>query len=247
MMRYLFPLTLVAMVLLLCGCPAPKGPESKEFSKPLNSPAAPAEEPAAAGVDSFVGAWAASDEQGQPFDLVLFPNGQAVTTWVKGASGARGERGFWRAVNGGATVFFDDGWTDRLIVRDGQVFHQGFAPDAAVGAPPRNESPANRILGPTMPFVGVWRLNKELDGNYLYVALQSGGRAFSMIDGGTEGKWEMTDAGALCTWPDGWNDLIYGSPTGYQKRSWVGPASNATPPDISPASRVGEERFAITP
>ena len=72
------------------------------------------------------------------------------------------------------------------------------------------------------------------------------GGAFSTINGGTEGKWEKTAKGALCTWPDGWVDLIMRVPEGWQKRSWVGSETNA-PADNSEATRVGEARFFITP
>lgn len=97
-------------------------------------------------------------------------------------------------------------------------------------------------------FTGVWCLNKEPDGSYLYLALESSGRAFSTVGGGTEGTWEKTKDGALCKWPDGWNDLISVTNDGFQKRSWVGSAEqNTTPPDISPALRVGGTRFFIAP
>ena len=191
--------------------------------------------------------WVAKDEQGQEFDIVLFSNGQAVSTWVKGAAGARGERGLWRFHEGGVTVFFDDGWTDRIEPQGDGFVHRGFAPDADLQAPPRNESPATRLPDERAGFVGVWRLNKEPDGSYLYVTLQSSGRAFSTIAGGTEGKWELTPEGAFAQWPDGWNDLLSSGPQGYQKRSWVGSSQTTTPPDVSMAERVGESKFSVQP
>ena len=169
-----------------------------------------------------------------------------MSNWTKGSSGAHGERGFWRLANNRLLVFFQDGWTDVISEADGSFKHQGFEPGATMDGPPKNESPATRLENDR--FTGVWCLNKEPDGNYLYVALQSSGRAFSAIGGGTEGTWEQTNEGALCKWPDGWNDLIFASNDGFQKRSWVGAAEqNATPPDISPALRVGDTKFSITP
>jgi len=41
-------------------------------------------------------------------------------------------------------------------------------------------------------------------------------------------------------------DLIEHGAEGWQKRSWVG-AETATPADISPVVRVGEEKFSVTP
>ena len=244
-MKFAPPLLLAA--LLLSGCPRPAPPDSAPPSQtPAEEKQAPA--PPAVAVDpaAFAGTWATADEQGQEFEIVVFPDGQAVSTWVKGPSGVRGERGFWRTDGGRLIVFFQDGWTD-VIAAQGETFlHRGFEPGADLTGKWKNEAPARKLEGDS--FAGVWQLNKEPDGEYLYITLQSSGRAFSTISGGTEGKWEQTKDGALCTWPDGWNDLIYPSSDGYQKRSWVGTAEqNATPPDISPAVRVGSGKFSISP
>jgi len=235
------------IVLVLAGCqkppPAPPPVAQEPAAKPVAAPV-PQQKPATK--ISYVGTWSAADEQGQLFDIVVFPNGQAVSNWTKGPSGAHGERGFWRLENNRLLVFFQDGWTDVISESDARFQHRGFEPGATVDGPPKNESAARRIEGNT--FAGVWCLNKEPDGSYLYVALQSSGRAFSTVGGGTEGTWEKTKEGALCKWPDGWNDLIFPSSDGFQKRSWVGPAEqNTTPPDISPALRVGAEKFSISP
>jgi len=231
------------LLVLLTGCPAPEAPLEKT-SIAVVSPTPFSNQPNLSA-EKFVGAWAASDQNGQVFDLVLFPNGQAVTTRSKGTSGAMGERGFWRTTPRGATAFFADGWTDHLVVEGDGILHQGYAADRPPGGTPTDQSPAVRADGDKAGFVGVWRLNKEADGSYLSIVLQSSGRAFSNVNG--EGKWEPTPEGARCIWPDSWNDLIFRSPEGYQKRSWVGPEQNATPPDISDAVRVGESRFQITP
>ncbi len=229
-------------ILLVSGCSRPPAP-----AEPL-SPAEPTPEasPAAVNAPDFTGTWVTADDQGQAFDLVVFPGGQAVSTWVKGPEGARGERGFWRTEGDRLIIAFQDGWTDLIIPQGGGFMHRGFEPGADLAGRWKNEAPVRRIEGDA--FTGIWQLNKEPDGTYLYVTLQSAGRAFSTVGGGTEGRWELTKEGALCTWPDGWNDLILPAQDGYQKRSWVGPAEqNVTPPDISIATRVGSERFSINP
>jgi len=233
--------TLVFLASLFCGC-------SRQAAPPPPPPVVAEAKPEAVAADAgaFVGIWVTSDEQGQAFDIVLFPDGQAVSTWTKGAGGARGERGFWRIERGRLLVFFHDGWTDEIVAKDGGRVHRGFEPGADLGGKWKSEAPTWKVEEDG--FTGIWQLNKEPDGNYLYVALQSSGRAFSTIAGGTEGKWTAAKGGALCSWPDGWNDLISPSPEGYQKRSWVGPEEqNATPPDISPATRVGIGKFSISP
>ncbi len=240
-------LLLLPACLVLCGCPAGKppaapSPEPAHAESPTNAPAALS----AAPTDSYEGVWTTTDDQGQEFDIVLFPNGQAVSNWTKGVEGAKGERGYWRQEENRLLIVYDDGWTD-LVSPAGEGFqHRAFAPGVSITAAPTNQAAARRADPSGSDFIGVWRLNKEPDGSYLYLSLQSNGRAFSTINGGTEGKWEKTAKGALCTWPDGWVDLIMRVPEGWQKRSWVGSETNA-PADNSEATRVGEARFFITP
>jgi len=236
--------TLLALLfpLLLTGCPSGKSPAPDQPS----AKASPTPGSALNSPTDFPGVWATTDEQGQVFDIIIFPNGQAVTNWTKGTEGARGERGLWRQESGRLIAMYDDGWTDILEATADGVAHKGFSPGSSLSGSPNNQAPANRLEGPQAPFVGIWRMNKEPDGSYQYIALQSSGRAFSTINGGTEGKWEHSEKGALCTWPDGWVDLIERTPEGWQKRSWVGAESNTTA-DLSAATRVGEIRFQITP
>jgi hypothetical protein len=189
------------------------------------------------------GVWTTTDTQGRNFDLVVFPNGQAVTN----RNGhALGERGFWRTEGNRFIAFFEDGWTHILEGGRGHLVYWGAEPGASLDTSPAASTAATRVDDTLAPFVGIWRMNKEPDGSYLYLALQSNGQALSTINGGTEGQWELTPKGALCTWPDGWVDLIERIPGGWQKRSWVGAESDA-PADLSKAIRVGEARFEITP
>jgi len=231
--------------LLLVGCPSGQAPPSQKADQttplPAPRPGAPPKE-----FVEFPGTWTTTDEQGQVFDIVLFPNGQAVTNWTKGPSGARGGRGLWRQENGRLIALSDDGWTDVIETVAGGFYHTGFSPGTPLSGTPTNQAAASRMEGPQAIFVGVWRMNKEPDGSYQYIALQSNGRALSTINGGTEGKWEKTEKGALCTWPDGWADRIEHSSEGWQKRSWVG-AETGTTADLSTATRVGEIRYEITP
>jgi hypothetical protein len=244
-------------LLLLAGCSRPVPP----VAAPEQTPTPPAEAtatpvppvavatatpiPPAAEV-SYVGTWTATDEDGEPFDLIVFPNGQAVSNWTKGPAGARGERGFWRREGDHVLLFFQDGWTDQISPSEDGFEHRGFAPETDLSGPPKNSSAAKRLE--KGGFIGVWCLNKEPDDSFQNVALQSSGRAVSTIGGGTEGTWKETPKGALCTWPEGWRDLISPVEGGYQKRSWVGEEEqDGSPPDIAPALRVGEANFVIMP
>lgn len=251
-------LTALFLSLFVIGCPAqdsapgePKAvgsPNAQSAPSPAQAdPAPPGPAQAIGPAVSFEGIWSTRDDQGEAFDMVIFPNGQAVTTWSKGIDGARGERGFWRRENNRLVAVYHDGWTDVLEPGADGVLHKGFSPETHLGAPPTNSAPAVKISPPAANFAGIWRMNREPDGSYQYVALYSGGRALSTVNGGTEGTWEPTEKGARCVWPkDGWVDLIEHGPQGWQKRSWVGPETE-TPADVSPVLRVGEEKFTITP
>jgi len=244
MKRVLSILSACGMLLLLSGCPAPRVAPSVLPTAPKESIAPPAALPN----DAFFGVWRTEDEQGQAFDLLLFPNGQVVSTWTKGTSGAHGERGFWRAQEVGALVFAASGKSYRLAATNAGFECAHFPIGVGISPAAPHASPAEHIVGELAVFVGIWKLNKEPDGSFLYITLQSSGRAYSTIAGGTEGKWEVTKEGALIQWPDGWSDLIFSASDGFQKRSWVGTIEqNATPPDISPATRVGDLRFDVSP
>jgi hypothetical protein len=195
---------------------------------------------------SYEGIWTTTDAQGQPFDIVIFPNGQAITNWTKGSEGARGERGYWRQDENRLTVLYSDGCTDILEHDHGGFRHRRYSAGSPLDAEPMARSEAKRAEGSQSALVGVWQLNKEPDGSHLYIALHSNGRAISTIKGGTEGKWRANEKGALCEWPDGWVDQIERGATGWQKRSWIGSDSGA-PADLSLATRVGEDRFSVEP
>lgn len=250
--------------LSLSACPARKAPDAVTPSPTPAASATPTASPAATPVASpppiaviektepkpdaaeFIGAWTTTDEQGQLFDVLIFPNGQAVTTWTKGKHGARGELGFWRTENNRILIFLEDGWTDSLEKTADGVLHHGYPPGSPLNKPPATTEPAKRLAHDMEDVVGVWRLNKEPDSGYQYLALQSSGRAFSSVNGGTEGTWKHKGKTIECTWPDGWIDILEATPEGFQKRSFIG-SSQDQPADVSPASRLGEQPFAIEP
>jgi hypothetical protein len=195
---------------------------------------------------SYQGIWTTVDAQGQGFDIVIFPNGQAVTNWAKGSEGARGERGYWRQDEQRLTAVYSDGSTDIIEPDESGFRHRRYSAGSPLDSQPMAQSEAKRAEGSQSALVGVWRLNKEPDGSHLYIALHSNGRAISTVNGRTEGKWRANERGALCEWPDGWIDQIERGAAGWQKRSWIGSESSA-PADLSLATRVGEARFSVEP
>ncbi len=246
--------------LSLTACPARKAPDAATPSPSPSASPSPKVSPVASpppiavienpgtkpDVAEFIGAWATTDEQGQLFDVLIFPDGQAVTTWTKGKHGARGELGFWRTEDNRILIFLEDGWTDSLEKTADGVLHHGYPPGSSLDKPPATTEPAKKLASNLADVVGVWRLNKEPDSGYQYLALQSSGRAFSSVNGGTEGTWKQKGKTVECSWPDGWIDILESTPEGFQKRSFIG-ANQDPPADVSPAARLGEQPFAIEP
>ncbi|HEY5812610.1 MAG TPA: hypothetical protein VIT23_08150 [Terrimicrobiaceae bacterium] len=243
-----------AAFFLLAGFPAEKTLSSPSPTPTEENPdPAPQPTPAKLVPDlpspriSYEGTWTTTDAQGQVFDIILYPNGQAVTNWTKGPAGARGERGYWRCEKERLTIVYNDGCTDIIEPAETHSFrHRRYSAVAVLGSQPIFETEAKRTRGDRLGLVGVWRLNKEPDGSHLYIALQSNGSAVSTINGTTLGRWKANEKGALCEWPDGWTDQIELGNGGWQKRSWIGAEENA-PADLSLATRVGETSFAIEP
>lgn len=238
-------LPLLIFVVMLAGCPAPPGAATPT---PVPTPSAtPEPTPVQVQVDiNYEGAWSAADGDGEMFDVIFFANGQVVTNWMKGSTGPRGERGFWRRDGARAVAFYDDGWTDVFEPAGDGFVHRGFSPGTALNMPPSNEAPASRVADPRARFVGVWRLSEEPADSYTFVAVKSDGRAVSSVNGRTEGTWEPDGDGFVCRWPDGWTDRIANTDNGWVKMSWLG-EPEGEPADQSVAVRVGETKFLIAP
>lgn len=187
--------------------------------------------------DDVTGTWTVGGAT--PFELVLFANGQAVLPATSPMENARGRRGLWR-IEGSRVLVLLAGGGSVVLSRDSSGFQVDLDKPPASGR-------AERLKPEKAWTAGVWRLGKDFEGNFVYASLLTDGRAFSTVNGTTEGRWEPTAEGLLCTWQDGWTDLIRRRPDGYSKESWVGNRSGATPEDISPVVRVGEAEFLISP
>lgn len=247
--RFLRILVIFGLAVALAGCGRPSGgvespPEPPDLEAGPADPVESIPKVARQVLGDAVGVWTAADDRGVPMDLVLFDNGQAVTTHADTLFAARGGRGFWRLVEGHVLVAMADG-TSILLEEspEGVLLSKspaGPGPEFAAGVA------AERLEGPTAEWVGAWRLNREPDGSFLYITLRSDGTAFSSINGLTEGRWEVRQGAAVCTWPDGWIDRIERASGGWLKKSWVG-GETETPADLSDAIRVGESAFTVEP
>ncbi|MEO8204777.1 MAG: hypothetical protein ABI615_01260 [Chthoniobacterales bacterium] len=207
-------------------------PDDKNFPKP----------------DAFVGVWATQDEYKDIFNILLFADGRAVSNWANGRHGGHGERGLWHMSGKEILVFYRNGWTDRIVPEGDGFRDMGYSPGTNIAGPPADQSPATRVDGPMAIYSGVWRLNKEPDGTFLYIALQSDGDAESTNPSNGKGKWELTPEGAKIIWSDGWTELITKQGEQFMRMVWAPKVATTEPPaDSTEAFKVGTVPANVAP
>ncbi|MEO6052563.1 MAG: hypothetical protein ABIP97_00980 [Chthoniobacterales bacterium] len=207
-------------------------PDDKDFPKP----------------DGFVGVWATQDEYKDIFNVLLFADGRAVSNWSNGRNGGHGERGQWHMSGKEILVFYRNGWTDRFVPEGDGFIDKGYSPGTNIQGSPADQSPATRVEGNLAAYSGVWRLNKEPDGSFLYVSLQSDGDAESTNPANGPGKWQLTAEGARITWKDGWTELITKQGEQFVRMAWAPKVATTEPPmDSTEAFKVGTVPSHIAP
>ncbi len=201
--------------------------------------------PAPESAKDVFGVWAAVDHDGDLFDLVIYPDGTAVTNWSKGSEGAKGQKGKWVAgADGGIEIKYPDGWHD-VFKRDGTGFVQeGYAPGPK-GALPTNSCRAIRVTDPRARFVGVWETPDRDSGKPLYIAVFSDGTARKTSDAKAKGLWTVQYGNAYFTWSDGWNNRIVRTETRYIDQVWrPTEIPEQSQPAILNIRRVGDPQTA---
>src|SRR5262245_13090492 len=93
----------------------------------------------------YEGTWTVTDAGGPVFDIVVFKNGQAVTNWVKGPAGARGERGYWRADQQRLTIVYTNGCTDVIQPTEDKFSYSRYEAGSALDAKPIVQAEARRL------------------------------------------------------------------------------------------------------
>ncbi|MEO6845753.1 MAG: hypothetical protein ABI443_00660 [Chthoniobacterales bacterium] len=198
--------------------------------------------------DGFVGVWAAQDEYKDTFNIVLAADGRAVANWSNGRNGGRGERGQWRVLGNDILIFYNNGWTDYLTA-DGDAFRDsGYSADNNLKNIPASQSPVTRVEGPMAVYAGVWRLDKQSDGSYIYVSLQSDGDAESTNPSNGLGKWTLAPEGAKIIWADKSSQTISKQGDQFTQMFWPPKVNTKEPPtDSSEAFKVGNVPAKIAP
>jgi hypothetical protein len=189
-----------------------------------------------------VGTWSLTDSENELFNVMLQPDGAAVSTWWKGDEGAKGERGRWMIENGVLVVRWTDGWID--AVRRGHSGYEkySYGPGVPANSTPTSFGQAVKVEGPAQRYTGVWTIPGALPGSRyeLFVALRSDGSAVKSIDGVRAGTWQVEGESCRIVWADGWSSVIEPTEDGsFFSKSWKpGTSTDEMPTGSGPATRI---------
>jgi len=235
----------LCLVLALSACEPPQSPDPARSATPSPTPEPT---PELATVSDFAGTWAAVDDTGRLFNLILTKDGRAVSNWPGGRAGAAGERAFWRLGDNEAILFTSGGWSSRIHPYEEGHLLLGYEWGANLAVTPASRSATRKLHGPETEFIGVWRLNEEPENGWLYVSIYSDGTARSSMNPDGTGEWELHENGIRITWADGWTDEIRRGPDGYRKLSWPPEAElTSDPADASPAIKASWAAWTMSP
>jgi len=211
------PIHLLALLLLLlagCGGSEPESAANQEEAeipsdRMLPTPDQVAEQEAATApktpADEFIGAWAVKDDDGEVFNIIIMPEGKAITNFTKGESGVRGEFGEWVLEDDHIRLHYDSGWKDILAQSEDGYLKLGYAPGITLNDQPSNEDKAEKITGPVVPFLGVWYRKASLkEKKPWFLALRSDRSAQRSDNPEATGQWEIHNNGnVVIKWSDG--------------------------------------------
>ncbi len=112
------------------------------------------------------GSWQVYDSEGDPYTIQLGPDGTASSSWAKGPSGFRGQRGNWREVNGTIHIGWNDDTHD-AITPDTEGY--AFSPSGGDSRGRENGGEVSRATPVKPAAVEVWDLafEDEFDGPQL--------------------------------------------------------------------------------
>ena len=174
------------------------------------------------GSGEWVGVWVIGDTPEQSFDLVVLPDGKAITNWVEGDNGIRGEFGRWELAKDGILLTYDSGWRDLILKDENDNYSKkSFAPGLPIDGTPNNVSGVEAHFGPGLPFIGVWQGN-DYDGKPLfYMALTSDKKGRKSNNPNAYAEWVVQENVARIVWTDdSYNELVPAGRTEAILRVW---------------------------
>ncbi len=197
-----------------------------------------------------IGTWTLTDSENTTFDVIIDPDGSAISNWSKGPTKAQGEQGSWKIERGRLVIDYTDGWRDVVVpTHDGHYAKEGFAPGAARDGAATNIGFSARTSDADAQWVGVYEIPEGLSSGStsFFVAIQSSHTAWKSIDTPNVGSWWIKRSALRIRWANGWLDELTPSGNGYTVRSWEPgtPLDFTGEPTVEPTSEGVGKRFRV--
>ena len=183
---------------------------------------------------------------GESIEITLFENGQVASPTPGTRNGLPGRRGFWRVDGVRVMVALEDGSELIFVSKRGRVLWTDDASRSSRQIAATQQ--ANQVALPAGDYCGIWRLEPQPDGRFLYAVLFADGSAANSIPGAPRGKWISDRESAVVQWSDGWLDRLTRTDRGARKESFApGSGPDASAVDTTLAIQVGRTPFEISP
>lgn len=163
-----------------------------------------------------IGTWTLADNLNNCFNLVLAPDGSAVSTWSRADPSKPGETGAWRIEGGRIIVDLSSGWRDEIIpaanafatksggdpespfIESDAFVQASWAPNADRSRDPSNGGKAVKLKGSWVNWVGLWLEA----GSPRTWAFQSDNLVFGGEGNPAMGLWHVHDDKVVVQWAD---------------------------------------------
>lgn len=239
-------------LLLLAGCGGGEEPAAEQASAEAEAvpqqPVIPEEEPIVPSAKEFMGVWVIGDTPEQRFDLVVLPNGTAISTYMEGPNETRGEFGKWELKDKDLVISFDSGWRDVLSPQGNEYVKKSYAPGTDLAGEANNTSMAEEYFGPKLPFVGVWQGNDHNGKPLFFMALASDGNGRKSNNLNAFADWVVFENTAQIAWTDGtYNELTPETRTEALLKVWKKETPREQDPDASFKIRMVQDATSMVP
>ncbi len=172
------------------------------------------------------------DQDGDPYDLILFRNGNAFSTTTKTRTGGiHGVMGRWTATPETVFITYDDGSKEAFVYYDGTLRRQEYYPTREVTTTANRYEYGWMVKSNAASYVGIWycvdpkdavKKDKGTKPKEYVLLMSSDGKASRSDSKDVTGTWIVTNDGmALIKWSDGTVDSIGSTGAGYEMRTWL--------------------------
>jgi hypothetical protein len=167
------------------------------------------------------------DEEGDPYEIIVYRNGNALATTPKTSHGVYGVLGTWSATPDTLIISYDDGSREVFVDFDGTIRRQEYYPRRKITTTANRYEYGWKVKGNRAWYVGAWYCHQPLEtvkkgqkpAQYLML-LGSDGKASRTDNTEITGAWSVNrDGSAEVIWSDGARDIIIPTGDGYEMRT----------------------------